>query len=441
MTMLDIDQPIHDQIDELRTATDTTVPPDVRAYYDGEHPPVATVDQQMALGDRAIRPYVENMLQRCTDALASRLLFDRYVCDTDDDVQEALDVFAAMNHMTRVMVTTTTRVIVDGNSALSLSWHIDGSRVVVHQEPWWDGTEGMYVETGSDGIEQWAVKEWTPLGGSKRRTVYLPDQIQRFVQNGSGWQPLADDHIQPWTKRSGKPLGVPVIHFGAGSTDGSMYGDSRIAPLLGLQDALNGTLFDIVAAQAMNAFGIYTATGVSSDTALGVGPGRLWKTEAADASFGVLNGSSMTEIMGGYKAIRSAIASQFPVAEHIVSGGDWPSGLALQKVEGPMIGAVKRLGDTMAPAWVRVAHRAVEMMNAYGDATLDEDALVQVRYEPAEQMDEGTTTEIDMAKVNVYRELAALPRALMLKTGLVDEDEADAIIAERDSLVIADAGF
>ena len=32
MTMLDTDQPIHDQIDELRTAGDTTVPADVRAY-------------------------------------------------------------------------------------------------------------------------------------------------------------------------------------------------------------------------------------------------------------------------------------------------------------------------------------------------------------------------------------------------------------------------
>lgn len=429
MTLLDLDQPIHDQIDAYRNDAAANVPSDVRDYYDGKHPPAATPEQQAALGDRAIRPYVENVIRQCVDTLASRLLFRRYLCEDGDAEQDWLEVFASTNHIRQQMVTNTVRVLVDGNNALSLSWSDVQARPVVHQEPWWDGEEGVYVEISDTGVEEWAVKEWTDRTKRKRRTVYLPDRILRYVQEGSGWQPLGDDAEQQWTKdTAGKdPLGVPVIHFGNTTTADSPYGQSSIEPILGLQDALNGTIFDIVAAQALNAFPIYTATGVAKGGEYTVGPGRRWETDNADAAFSVLAPGSMDAILDGYRAIRAAIANQFPISEHLISGGDWPSGMALQRAEGPMIGRVKMLGQTFAPSWVRLAHRAMEMHNTFGDGGLDEEQTIVVEYEPAEQLDEGTVTEIDLAKVQLYRDLANLPKPLMLKTGLVDEDTATEI--------------
>lgn len=435
MTQLNLEEPIHAQIETYRTAADAAVPSDVRNYYDGDQPAVATIDQMQSLGDRAIRPYIENVIKQCVDTLSARLLFRSYLCEDDDNVQTWLADFAAMNHMAEHIVTNTVRVLVDGNNAVSLSWSDEAGRVVVHQEPWWDGHEGVYAEKDDTGAEVWAVKEWTALNKARRRTVYLPDRIQRYQQAGDGWQPYPDDatFTQQWTKdgEGNDPLGVPVIHFGNTTTADSPYGVSTIAPLLGLQDALNGTIFDIVAAQALNAFGIFTAVGVEEGTDIGVGPGRLWRSESTDAKFGVINGGSMDAILDGYRAIRAAIANQFPISEHLISGGQWPSGMALQRAEGPMIGRVKLMGDTFAPAWVRVAHRAMEMHNVFGadTADLDEDALVQVEYEPAEQLDEGTVTEMDIAKVMLYRDLAMLPLPLMLKTGLVDKDEAEEIKA------------
>ena len=433
---LDLDQPIHDQIDESREASDCAVPPDVRDYYDGDHPPVATPDQQQALGDRAIRPYVDNVLAQCTDTLAGRLLFRRYLVEDGDAEQDWCDAFAAKNHLSEKLVANTVRVLVDGNHAVSLSWDDEAARPLVHLEPWWDGEEGMYVEVADNGIEEWAVKEWQDRDKRKRRTVYLPDRILRYVQDAGAWQPYPDDETaeQPWVRNAeGAPLGVPVIHFGNVSTVGTAYGASVLFPILGLQDALNGTVFDIVAAQALNAFGIYTATGVDvNDTSLSVGPGRLWKAANDAAKFGILNGAEMTAILDGYRAIRGSIANAFPVSEHLISGGQWPSGMALQRADAPMIGRVKMLGETFAPGWVRLAHRAMELENAANPvANLDEDRMIVVEYEPAEQLDAGTVTEIDQARVAMYRDLADLPYELMVKSSIVTADEAERIVRER----------
>lgn len=439
MTRLTVDQSIHDQVDALRKAADANVPPEVRQYYAGDQPPVATPDQMAALGDRATKPYVENILKQCVDTIAGRLLFRQYLCEDGDTEKTWLDAFARKNRIGAHLNANTVRCLVDGNNAMSLSWLADpreGERVVVHQEPWWDGKEGMYVESTDSGIEEWAVKEWTDLQERHRRTVYLPDQIQRYIRDGDGWQPLNDENgsnVIPWTKPNGDPLGVPVIHFAYTITADSIYGTSKIASLLGLQDALNGTIFDIVAAQALNAFGIFTATGVDDTSDLSVGPGRLWKTAGENAKFGVLNGANMAPILDGYRAIRGSIAGQFPVSEHLITGGQWPSGMALQRADGPMISGVKLIGETFAPPMVRLAHRAMEITNAFGGENLDENRMIEIEYAPAEQLDDATIVEIDREKVGMYRDLSTLPKVLMTKTGLVDDDEADAIIAERQS--------
>ncbi|MGB3329555.1 MAG: hypothetical protein WBA46_11420 [Thermomicrobiales bacterium] len=434
MTALDTDQPIHDQIDNARKQADVAVPPDVRRYYAGEQDAVTTPDQRMALGDRANRDPQENVLARCVDAMAGRLLFRRFVCE-DDDVQDWLAEFGIKNRYANEVVTNTVSSLVDGNNAMSLTWDLDerrGGRVVIHQEPWWDGKAGMYVEVDSEGIAEWAVKEWETVSKQRRRTVYLPDRILRFVLQGEGWEPFGDDDtaVIPWTKIDGTPLGVPVVHFANAITSRDLYGVSALEPLLSLQDALNGSIFDLVASGALNAIPIYTATGVS-DADLEIGPGQVWKTGSKEAAFGMIPGGAVTALLDTYRTTKSAIANQFPVSEHIITGGNWPSGLALTKVEGPMISKVTLLGDIFGGQHVLLAHRATEIYNAFGGGELDESAMIRIEYEPVDQLDEATMTQIDQERVGLYRELASLPKPLMLKTGLVTNDEADAIIAER----------
>src|SRR5690606_28443870 len=130
------------------------------------------------------------------------------------------------NQYKSAVITNTVRTLVDGNNAMFLTWN--GDRPVVHQEDWWDGKEGMYVERSSDGLVEWAVKEWQDKGKTRRRTVYFPDHIERYVQEDESWVPYpnADEYIVPWVKRDGSPLGVPIVHFRNAVTSDTLYGAS-----------------------------------------------------------------------------------------------------------------------------------------------------------------------------------------------------------------------
>lgn len=435
MTAIDPDQPLHDQIDAARKLANVPVPDDVRRYYAGDQDAVSTPDQRLALGDRANRDPKENVLARCVNAMAGRLLFRRFVC-ADETVQDWLSEFAIKNQYDEEVVTNTVSCLVDGNNAISLTWDLDerrGGRVVVNQEPWWDGKAGMYVEVDPEGIAEWAVKEWEDAAKRQRRTVYLPDRILRFVKGEGSWLPYGDEAtaVIPWTKTDGKPLGVPVVHFANSITSRTNYGVSALAPLLSLQDALNGSIFDLVASGALNAIPIYTATGVAEESVLQIGPGQQWRTPNKDAQFSLIAGGDVSALLDTYRTTKSAIANQFPVSEHLITGGNWPSGLALTKVDGPMISYITLLGKVFGGRNVLLAHRSTEIFNAFGGGDLDETAMIQVEYEPVDQLDEATMTTIDQEKVGLFAQLATLPKTLMLKTGLVTEDEANTIIAER----------
>lgn len=429
--MLDLEKPLHEQIEAARTRAACQVPADVRAYYLGQQRDVSA-EQAMALGERAVRVFQENIVKRCVDTLAGRLRLRALHCE-DEAVAAWLGEWTARNHLARLIVATSIRAITDGTAAVAFGWDNAEQRPIITVEHWWDGTDGVFIGVDETGLPEWAVKDWEDTDNRRRRTVYLPGLILRFV-HADGWQPYPDAATgsQAWTKRDGSPLAIPWSYFPYGITADTPYGQSAVAPVLGLQDALNGTIFDVVAAQMLTAMQIYTATGIKPTDRLTVGPGRLWQTEDADAKFSVLPAGEMSALLNGYQALREAIASQFPVPLHIISGGNWPSGMALQRVDSPLVTQVKLWGEVAAPYWVLAAHRSVELANAFGNAGLNEGALITIEYEPAEDLDEATALEIDQAKVSLYASLAAIDDpGLMAKTGLVSEEEARQIVAAR----------
>ena len=67
----------------------------------------------------------------------------------------------------------------------------------------------------------------------------------------------------PWTRTGtadGEPLGLPVIHF-KNKDQGYNYGQSELKNIIPLQDALNKTIIDLIAAADTTAFRIYWMVG------------------------------------------------------------------------------------------------------------------------------------------------------------------------------------
>lgn len=401
-----------------------------REYAQGIHRPMATPEQKLMLGEVDSRDIIENIIGQCLDQIASRLRFHAFTVDDDTVLAFLNDTFAAKNQLDRAVMALTKRTQTDGNAAMSVSWRGDrAGRPVIHHESWWDGDKGMFVAVSDGGDVLWALSEWYNRDDTKWRTLYLDNEIIRYQKEEDGWTEV---QVIPWVKRNGRPIGVPVAHFPNGASAYGPYAPSTVAAVIGAQDQLNASLFSRAAVVAMTGSQIYTATGTTADS-VQVGPGKLWSSGNEGARFGVLPPGNLEPIINETDDLRAVICGAFSVPSYRIGDGDWPSGLALQRSDGPMIAAVRLLGDMEAPGLVYLAHRATELQNTFGTGLeLNEDAVIEVEYEPADEVDPGTQVEIDTAKANLYDMLTELPEVLVKKLNVLTEQELADLVKELD---------
>jgi hypothetical protein len=436
----------HNAIEESRNDDPAaTVNPVWRDYSLGKFRPVAR-DAKMRIAQNGVDNDVpnvsENLISQCLDEIANRIRFERYGCE-NAAVQAWLEVFSLKNQMKGVIPGLVRRVQTDGNAALSVSWKRsiagrDVGRPVVHQESWWDGESGIFVATDDTNETLWAVSEWVDYYKQERRTVYLPDRILRFYKDGSGWKLIEGGEVE-WT-RDGRPLGVPVAHFTNGPPSYGHYTGSTVASVIGSQDSLNATLFNRQAVVALTGSPIYWASGITtSETETTVEPGTMWVTPNAAARFGAIPPGAIDGLLNEAADLRETITGAFPVPAYRIGSGQWPSALALQRSDGPMISACQALVRTMTPGLVLIAHRAMELHNIHGDDDdLDESAeraKITLHFEPVDQVDPATKVEIDLSTVELYHQLSALPRTLMQKTGVLTKEEQEDLELELEGAV------
>lgn len=439
----------HDEIEDARKRAQPRADqvPVFRRYAQGTQDQTLTMAQRRLLsrlGAKIARTLADNVLALIIATAASRLELQRWAVE-DDGVQAMLDTLWLTSRVDGLQFDVHSMALRDGNAGVSLRWKPDpsgtGGRVTLHREPWWDGTAGLFVAYDDYDEPAWAVRDWTELIGGKerqRRVVYEPDAIFRYIREGNGWQPYPlpgdPEWPVPWVTRDGTPLGLPVAHFpNAARDDDGHYGRSDIAGLLALQDDLNSIQHDLTAAAAFTGFQMYTATGVADGERIKVGPGRLLSSDDPKASFGVLAAGDMSKLTEAhaYKRQTMAVDSSTPI--HLITGAEWPSGEALLRAEMPLVDKVRKLARVLGPPWVLVAHRATEIANTFGGMALDEDAPITAVFAPPERLDELTELQVQQARVTLYAALTGMTdRTLLLKTGLVTEAEADAIIAAAD---------
>lgn len=455
------DEPIHDRITRERKdwfpdASETI--PKFRDYYASRHPSTLTKEQRALLGPQGNKSLADNALKAATNVIAGRLDFTGWKTD-DEAVQQFLDELFAKNKLADAQFDAHVAVIRDGNHAALLSWLADDApatdgaqsgRVLVQRLRWWDGKSGVFVGYGDDGRPVYGVREWEvydPKRNRKidRRTVYLPDRIMRYWKDTSGWKPLptGDDPEswrQDWRKQDGSPIGLAVVHLPSVSVDDSSYGQSDYVGLLGLQDQLNDSQRDIAAGARLTGFQMITATGYQAEVdpmtnrerPLIVGPGRMLTAKSSDAKFGTIAPAELTNLIEVSQHARQTVAHNMEAPEHMLTGGEWPSGLALMRAEQPLVTKVRHLARKVGPAWQEVGHRATELVNTFGSGGLDEAALITAMFSPPERLDDQAQAEVDKAVAEVWAAISRITdRTLLLKTGLLTEQEVDALLQER----------
>ena len=460
---------LHDQIDRERKAAN----PDVeniavyRRYSEGDQDGALTADQKLLIGAAAKHSYADNVCDMILAAWSSRLVLTGWHVE-DQAVRDFLDDLYVRNQLADLSYQINYATGRDGNHAVMLRWLPDDraslpadptdetaelpvtrspGRVTVHPEPWWDGKTGIWVAYDDRGRPAYAVKDFEvvidqPLGPPakrKRRTVYFPDRIERYIEEGAGWRPYPlpgepENAVVEWTKRGGSPLGIPVIHYAFRRFGRQRYGVSDLAGgVIANQDHINAIQQDIAAAAKLLGFQILTATGVDFERAPKLEPGTLLYTKKDAARFGAIPAGDISQLTQALETKLQTVARISSTPIHVIKGGDWPAGIALVQADKPAIIKAVKEAASMGPSHATLAHRSTEMANAFGNAGLNEDDLIVTRFADPEQLDQLAQAEVAKAKAEAQAALEMLEDEESLVAVGLTLEEARKRIAQRQA--------
>jgi hypothetical protein len=432
-----------------------------RLYARGRQRGTLNADQIRLLEGVTGNPFCDNVCSLILDEHAGRLRLARFDVENNEVSDYLFDMWVK-NSFPKLAADNNRATFRDGNHCIALDWEPDddpgnpyGGRVVLARERFWNGTDGMFVMYADGGDMMYAVKEWTSLDtGERRRNVYFDDYFQRFVFRGGAWVTYTldgDDALfmaqpngaigLPWLKRDGSPLHIPVVHFTQGSDDDTFYGFSLLdGGVLGFQDQINAIQQDMTAAAMLNGSPQTTSKGfalpIDPDTnapvAIRTGPGKHHHNEEVTAEWGTIPPGSLAELETAYLSKSKAVMRMTKTPYHIISG-EWPSGNALYRADLPIVNATKERVDGMGPKYSTVAHRSVELANAFGTASLDETALIRALFESPEQRD-------DLGKWEIVEKAAPfVSEEESLRLAGYPPDKIEQILKEREAAADARA--
>lgn len=309
-----------------------------------------------------------------------------------------------------------------------------------------------------------AVKQWTETVMLKnkqqrtrqRRTVYYPDRIERFLYDG-GWKPYNDDNrgeVIPLKDGSGKPLGLPVIHFR------NVDEQSEIWDVLPNQDVINKMALDVLGISDLAGFPTTFVAGfnpVDSDgNPIVLSPGQIWGT-TKDASTVKAERQEASDITSIVEALTTWISltanlSATPVSRFIMTG-QIASSETLKDQDKPLQRKAERRRVSFSNSWEQVMNIARRMSNVYGAAGLDENVVISCDWKleySQEQLNAMLTygvpqefiwrkAGLSQAEIDAIKETEEYKIALKSKVwAAVGAAKADAVPAET---ILRDFGY
>lgn len=446
------DENINETIDRQRKAHDPHPERvrDFRNYARGKQRGTLTQQQQRILRGVTGHMFADNVCRMVLLACTSRLQVIRFHCDAEPVAKYLFKLWtlAALPLFFKQTIYSAAR---DGNHAATLSWDDEAKRVRLTRERWWDGRSGIFVAYDELDQPTYAVREWKNQFGQLRRTVYWPDRIERYVQAGEGWQPYYLDGanwVDAWTDRSGAPLGMPVVHFrmvytsndsSEDDTDTS-YGTSELdGGVLGVQDEINDIQRDITASARYAGFQMMYATGVNFPKDQNnrpippvVEPGAMLSDANPTAAFGTIPPGDISQLLKAHTVKLQTVSRMTATPMHMITN-DWPSGEALIRAEQPLVEKVMAMGEAVGPAASSLMHKATLLANAFGNAALDTEAMIQTIFASPDRRDDLTLSQVAstiapfVSRREVLRKLNYNPEQIDGILEEMDEDKARAM--------------
>ncbi len=414
----------------------------LRDYYDGIHPVLLTDRQEEFIGKMLTEgefEFAHNTVKSIVDTLRERLSVTGFAVngaglsdDQDGAPTPDMQISALLwewweaNRLDAQQIRLHRRALRDGLSYVMVDYDAENQRprITLHQVD--DGTTGITCHRDPENPERILFLNkyfytYNPLEpgktGIERKTTYLPGEVRKYIRGKDAGTWSRMDGIQsplevgdtvwplPWRDAQGQPLGIPIIEF-------ENPGGSEVAQIIGLQNALNKSWLDLIAAADAAGFPILAAE-YDSDPSFA---GDLNATDDDDIDgedeFIVAPGRMLTITGGQYKRIEGANLSQLIDTIHLLietiagisrtpqyylrpmGGSDVPSGEALKQLESGLIKRAVERQLIFGQAWADVMTMAYKVQRAFGPAIPDIKRLaVQTLWSNPETRNEKSDAE------------------------------------------------
>jgi hypothetical protein len=228
--------------------------------------------------------------------------------------------------------------------------------------------------------------------------MYFPDRVERYISNdgvdGGAWVLFTEDGqdgIMSWTGKDGAPLGVPVFHIKY-KPSGYRWGKSILEDVIPVQNLLNKSLVDVIAAADATGFRLYWATGTDmtddDGNPIPVHPGTMLTSDSPEAAFGFMPGEDPRPLIEVVDMCKVTIAqvSETPMHLFQVSGQNASEGAQKQQEVG-MINKAEHLGVRIGNFWEDCMQMGIKLSNAFDGTSLDERAILQTLWADMEVRD------------------------------------------------------
>jgi len=304
-----------------------------RSYYEGDPPTQLTDRQAQFLNVARDKRFGANVCAPIVDTLVERLRVTGFdvrgkgetVTDAPKVLAALLDDWWSLNRMDAGQDVVHRAALRDREAFIIVSFDEKNNRPQLAYDFAYDGRSGVKVHMvpGTYNQVAFASKRWivsqSKEGTYKRLNTYFPNRIEKwasFITPGNKhgeafWQPyekeeglematcqdeLGNEYMASvawWTDdgtETGEPLGIPVIPF-INRDDGTGAGLSEIDNAIPLQDGINKTYIDLMAAADMTGFGMYWTTGSPPLGGWKVYPGAMYEVAVAPGSTGAAMGT------------------------------------------------------------------------------------------------------------------------------------------------------
>lgn len=362
-----------------------------RKYADGEHRASLTKEmrEMLRIAEAEVgSPFNINHLDNIIQSVADRLEVTEITSsETSSTGTEWLAAQLSRNNFDALQSEVQEAALRDGETFVMVDWPSDEeledgeegyARLTLEEA--FDGVSGIVMVYGNNKRRpELALKFWQEvLPGEKKSSTrvnaYYADHVDKYTAKGSSNLIAFGNEEPPWTN-SGKPIGIPLIHFK------NRRSKSEIESAIPIQDAINRTMVSMVMASELTAFMIRYAIGIKPPR--GLSPGMWLEAFISDDKTGVLKTPTeeqrkwLDSIRFG-KLDQGELAPFLAQAEFMIdqmytitrtprhNASTDASGESLKQKEIGLVGKVKRAQVSFGNSWEWVVRLMDVVTQAFG---------------------------------------------------------------------------